>query len=290
MALETDLNIGPTMRKYLHKIGAHVEPGGRSNQTGESIYALSSYLHAHYDSQNTLLERLPETHPLAVFLRDYRKNDLYAVLLNMLAPHLQPDGMAIDIGCHVGRLTRDLAALGQHIIGVDISFKAVFLARQAVRGWPHALDEYEYFRDGLVREIRPLCLPPLENAEVLVASALSLPFRPEAFDLAVSANVVDIVPDPIAVLREMRFVLREQGWMALSTPYHSGAVQAAERWLGAESRMGASQALRWRIGHHFEIVEERDNIPWVLGENERHFQIYLNHCMVGRKLPPRVSP
>ena len=77
---------------------------------------------------------------------------------------------------------------------------------------------------------------------------------------------------PIALLREIRYALTTGGVMALSTPYHTGAAQAASR---------------WRIGHHFEFLEERDDVPWISGEHERYLQVYLNHCMVGRKLPTK---
>ena len=289
LALESELGLSPAMRTHLHTIGAHIESENGVRPGEDTARALSNYLHAHYDQQSIPLERLPANHPLAAFLRACQGNDLYYTLIEMLKPALRPGGKAIDIGCHVGRLTRDLAELGQHTIGVDLSFSAVFLARRAVRGWPSQLGEYEVFRDNLARETRLLNLPPLENGEVIVASALQLPFPAESFDLAVSANVIDILPDPIALLREMRFLLHPEGLMAISTPYHTGAGKAVGRWLGTQNRMSVAQTLRWRIGHHFEILSEQDNIPWVLGEHERHIQIYLNHCMLGRKSPKKET-
>jgi SAM-dependent methyltransferase len=283
LALEHDLGVTPEMRAYLHEIGAHIEPPSRGMPGEDSPQAMGSYLRAHYDNETGLLENLPANHPLQSFAAAYRQNDLYSVLLAMLKPHLREDTKIIDIGCHVGRLTRDLAACGHTVIGIDTSFAAVFLARRAVRSWPTPLNEYEYLRDGTQRETRKLVLPALKNGEVLVASATQLPFKPESFQAAICANVIDILPDPIALLREIRTVLCKSGIMALSTPYHSGASQAAARWLGANSQMGTAQALRWRIGHHFDILQEQDYVPWLLGEHERRFQIYLNHCIIGQK-------
>lgn len=290
LALENDLHISPPMRNYLRQVGAHVESSGGPGQPEDSTRALSNYLHAHYDPHFSLLERLPEAHPLTAFLREYRARDLYHALLEKLFAQLPPGLRVLDVGCHVGRVSRALALEGHTPVGIDLSFTAVFLARRVLRGWPTPLTEYEYFADGLTRQVRPLDLPPVAAGDALVASAMQLPFRAESFGAAVCANVIDILPDPIALLREIRFILPVGGWMALSTPYHSGASQAAGRWLGPENRMGVAQALRWRISHHFEIVQEEDNLPWVLGSHERHLQIYLNHCLIGRKSPKREQP
>jgi SAM-dependent methyltransferase len=284
LALEHGISISPEMLTHLHKVGAHIEPSTRNTPGEDNPRAISSYLRAHYDTGASLSgKNLPPNHPLLDFFQAYHEKDLYHVLLSMFATYLPKSAKIIDIGCHVGRLTRDLAEQEHSVLGIDTSFAAVFLARRAVRGWPTQLNEYEYFRDGNRREMRKLNLPPLNKGEVLVASAMQLPFRPETFQAAISANVIDILPDPIAYLREMRTVLRDGGIMGISTPYHSGASQAAARWLGANSHMDASQALRWRIGHHFEIIEEQDLVPWVLSEHERRFQIYLNHCIIARK-------
>jgi SAM-dependent methyltransferase/uncharacterized protein YbaR (Trm112 family) len=283
LALEHDLGISPAMRNWLHQRGVHAESGPRSGGE-DSPRALGSYLRAHYDREASLLAFLPAGHPLQAFAAAYPQADLYRVLIDMLTPCLPPKAHILDIGCHVGRLTRDLAGQGHQLLGLDISFPAVFTARRAVRSWPSRLDGYEYYRDGFQREHRPLDLPPLPNAECLVASATQLPLRPATFKAVACANVIDILPDPIALLREIRTVLQDEGLLALSTPYHRGASRAAARWLGNETRLSAAKALKWRIGHFFKIQNEQDLVPWVLGEHERRFQVYLNHCLVGEKI------
>jgi SAM-dependent methyltransferase/uncharacterized protein YbaR (Trm112 family) len=281
LAFEHNLDISPAMRGYLHKIGAHLESGSQK-AAEDSPRALSSYLRAHYDQSASLFESLPPEHPLAAFGMYYQTNNVYSVLLSLI-PHLPADAKILDLGCHVGRLTRDLASQGRQVLGVDISFAAVFLARRAIRAWPTRLTEYETTGDRLKREKRPLNLPGLSKGEAIVASATQLPLKAAAYQAVVSANLIDILPDPIALLHEIRFMLAENGFLALSTPYHSGASRAALRWLGANSKMGVDQALRWRISHHFKIIETRENIPWVLGEHARRYQIYINDCILAQK-------
>ncbi len=283
VSVENDLAPSPAMLGYLHSIGAHIESTPRS-QTGEdNMRALGSYLRAHYDQDSPTLANLPPEHLLAGFLQNYRKHDLYHTLLAMFEPYLSSGSKIIDLGCHVGRLTRDLAGRGHSVVGVDISFAAAFVARRAVRGWPFSLNEYEYFSDSVRREKRKLDLPALTNGEVMVASATQLPFKPATFQAVICANLIDVLPEPIALLREIQTLLNTNGIVGLSTPYHNGAGQAALRWQGGRSMMSTSQALRWRIGHHFEILSEQDWVPWVLGDHERRLQVYLNHCIIGRK-------
>lgn len=283
VSVENNLAPSSAMLAYLHSIGAHIESAPR-NQAGEdNLRALGSYLRAHYDQDSPTLTNLPPEHPLAGFLQDYRKHDLYHTLLAMFEPYLSAGSKIVDLGCHVGRLTRDLAGRGHSVIGVDTSFAAAFVARRAVRGWPSTLNEYEYFSDSVRREKRKLDLPALTNGEIIVASATQLPFKPATFQAAICANLIDVIPEPIALLREIQTLLSANGIVGLSTPYHHGAGQAAQRWQGGRSMMSASQALRWRIGHHFEILNEQDWIPWVLGDHERRLQVYLNHCIIGRK-------
>lgn len=283
VSVEQNQTISPAMLAYLHTIGAHIESTSRGSTGEDNLRALASYLRAHYDRDAPVLPNIPSEHILTGFSQAYRKNDLYQTLLAMLEPHLFAGNKIIDLGCHVGRLTRDLAKQGHKVIGIDTSFAAVFIARCAVRGWPSALESYEYFSDGIRREKRELDLPPLDNGEALVASATQTPFKPTAFHAAICANLIDILPEPIALLREIQNILIPGGFLGLSTPYHGGASQAVSRWMSGQNRMSAAQALRWRISHHFEILSEQDWVPWVLGDHERRFQLYLNHCIVGRK-------
>lgn len=54
----------------------------------------------------------------------------------------------------------------------------------------------------------------------VIASALDLPFEAESFDTVVSTEVLEHVPDPLRALREMRRVIRPDGFLILTTPMY----------------------------------------------------------------------
>jgi SAM-dependent methyltransferase len=94
----------------------------------------------------------------------------------------------LEIGCGGGLLLRDALASGVSAIGIDHSEEMVSLARERAPG-----------------------------AEVVLASAEQLPFEDASFTAAAMSVVFFFLPDPVAVLRECRRVLRAGGRMAVYT-------------------------------------------------------------------------
>jgi SAM-dependent methyltransferase len=54
----------------------------------------------------------------------------------------------------------------------------------------------------------------------VVASALSLPFADASFDTVTSTEVLEHVPDPLRALKEMRRIVKSNGFLILSTPMY----------------------------------------------------------------------
>ena len=93
-----------------------------------------------------------------------------------------PGRLTIDIGCGEGRVSRDLRALGHHVVGIDAAPSMVAAAREADPG-----------------------------GEYLVGSAMDLPFADGAADLAVAFMVLMDLDDMPAALREIARVLSPGG-------------------------------------------------------------------------------
>jgi SAM-dependent methyltransferase len=98
----------------------------------------------------------------------------------------------LDVGCGPGALVRLLARRGCQVVGVDADPAMVARAEELAAGLPGA-----EFRQG---------------------SLLALPFAADEFDLVTATNVIFLLPEPLAGLREMQRVCRPGGRVAMLNP------------------------------------------------------------------------
>lgn len=109
------------------------------------------------------------------------------VCLGEFLRSIEPDMRVLDIGCGPGWPAIPLSQRVRHLTAVDASELAVAKTREAVKQ----------------RDIR--------NMEVCVSDASSLPFADHSFDAVVANDLMDVVPDPLAVAKESLRVLRPGG-------------------------------------------------------------------------------
>lgn len=109
------------------------------------------------------------------------------------------DGLRVlEIGCGDGRLAVELGGRGAHVVAADFSPVAVELAEERAR------------REGL------------ENVEARVEDIHALPDPDASFDVVVSCETIEHVPDPPAAVNELARVLRPGGTLLLTTPNYLG--------------------------------------------------------------------
>ncbi|MCP2169068.1 class I SAM-dependent methyltransferase [Goodfellowiella coeruleoviolacea] len=101
-----------------------------------------------------------------------------------------PGRATLDLGCGEGRVSRDLAELGHHVVGVDAARTLVAAARQA-----HPAGDYR------------------------LADAADLPFPAERFDLVVAYNSLMDVADMPGAVRESARVLVPGGRLCLAVTH-----------------------------------------------------------------------
>ena len=313
MAAQIGEPLSDKMLRYLEQQGAHCPPvmSGLGWHYG-SPHQLSVYLSAHYDD---VLYTMPEGNPLRALLQAARATDPYSALVGLVAPHIKGSGegagegadegagegagegaaegsgkvpggarpIALDVGCHVGRLSRELAPRCGTVLGLDMNFAAALTARRILVGWPRPFDGYDLYREGLLHERRAIALPPLANAEVIVGSGLSLPLRDGSIDIAVSTNVLDAIPAPALLLQEMGRSLREGGLIGNACIYMWDIVVPTEGWLGGKDGQESAERVRRFLSESFELIGEADYVPWVLHQYDRSWGLHLSHCIAGRK-------
>jgi 2-polyprenyl-6-hydroxyphenyl methylase/3-demethylubiquinone-9 3-methyltransferase len=119
----------------------------------------------------------------------------------------------LDIGCGGGLLSEPMARLGAAVVGVDAAARNIPVARLHAEQSELAID----YRHG--------------TAEALAEAG-------ERFDVVLTMEVVEHVPDPAGYLAACRTLLRPGGLMVCSTINRN-----PKSWLFAI--VGAEQVLRW---------------------------------------------
>ncbi|HEX7528086.1 MAG TPA: class I SAM-dependent methyltransferase [Thermoanaerobaculia bacterium] len=120
----------------------------------------------------------------------------------------------LDAGCGTGRNLQDLEAAGGHAVGIDVSLRALGLARR--------------------RGKTPLVCGSIE----------ALPFRTGAFAGALSRDVLYMVPREEAAARELARVLAVGGTLVVSSPAFRALSGAHDRAVGGLRRHTAGDLER----------------------------------------------
>jgi SAM-dependent methyltransferase len=125
---------------------------------------------------------------------------------------LQSGLKVLEIGCGRGTLLHRLSGRGIDAVGVEIS--------------PDRIAESRQLYEGL---------------RIYQTSGTELPFPDEAFDVVLSFDVLEHIPDTDRHLAEVRRVLKPSGWLLLQTPNKwTNAIFETIRWRSLS---------KWRADH-----------------------------------------
>jgi ubiquinone/menaquinone biosynthesis C-methylase UbiE len=104
----------------------------------------------------------------------------------------------LEVACGRGGFVKELAQSGAHVTGCDFSLAALRVGQEKLR-MP---------RNGI-------------SAALIQGDAQELPFANESFDLVVSCETIEHVPDVRKALREMWRVARPDAKLFLTTPNYA---------------------------------------------------------------------
>jgi SAM-dependent methyltransferase/uncharacterized protein YbaR (Trm112 family) len=196
--------------------------------------------------------------------------------------------LAIDIGCSVGRFTFDLARLYSLAIGIDTNFAPVSLAACFQRNKQVVYERK--IHGNVYKEYAKAYVPP-RNVLFMVADALDPPFRAQYFDFVAALNVLDSIRIPLMLIGQIDALLKPGGELLLSSPYEWNAdICNPSEWLESDESDGPAMVrlifegkMFKEMGLRFSVLQEQMDVPWILRNHRRYWNLFFVHLLKLRK-------
>jgi SAM-dependent methyltransferase len=146
----------------------------------------------------------------------------YTTVLDAIRPYLPDVGLAVDVGCKLGRMAAEISAAGaEQTIGVDLSGTSLEEARRILfhpEGSPTLTFGLRARRTRPVVAKLPWRLSP-DRLGFVCSDARRLPLRDGAADLVLLLNVVDASPNPAEIVQEAWRCVAPGGRLVISDPF-----------------------------------------------------------------------
>jgi SAM-dependent methyltransferase len=155
----------------------------------------------------------------------------------------EPGSLTVELGCGEGRVSRDLAARGHHVLGLDAS---PTMARAATSH-------------------------PGAASRTLVADAAHLPLAAGCADCVVAHMSLQDVDDPGSTVREVARVLRDGGRLVMAVVH---PLNSAGRFLGEHGDPDRPFVIdeSWYVPRRYVDAVERDGLPMTFHSTHRALQ------------------
>lgn len=186
---------------YTHQTAEQAAPAGRLRMFSGRVRA--AYLHAQYGYDFSARRKSDRLTAKLAFLHPCWRDGLDAHVF-YLPPF--PGGQLLEIGCGSGEALKSMAEKGWAVTGLD-------------------------FDEGAVHNARS------KGLNVFHGELAQQQFSDNRFDAVVMSHVIEHVPDPAALLRECRRILKPGGTLVALTPNADSSMlrHYQQNWIGLDA-------------------------------------------------------
>jgi SAM-dependent methyltransferase len=207
----------------------------------------------------------------------------YEAISEISERYLPSDAVALDLGCGLGRMTAELVDQGAaRVIGMDLSSRMVKEANSLL------VLEGEGGRNVSLNLVAGETLPMrielerrFDNLAFIVGDAERIPLGDEQVSFVLCLNLIDRVRHPRLVVSELTRVLKPNGRLLISDPYHWDSSTPQANRIDDMARLFSGETWQW--------IDEVDGIPFLVRPNSRRMVLYMSHCIVYEKKAQKLA-
>jgi putative 4-mercaptohistidine N1-methyltranferase len=192
----------------------------------------------------------------------------------------RPRRKALDLGCAVGRSTFELARGFDRVTGLDFSARFI---RIAVQLQENGVAHYQLPEEGELISYHEARLSDFsleqmkDKVEFFQADAVNLKPLFSNYDLIFAGNLIDRLYDPGKFLSGVHKRLHVGGLLVVTSPYTWLAeFTTRDKWIGGFRKNGEPyttlEGMQEFLREHFQLVNEPEDIEFVIRETRRKFQ------------------
>lgn len=246
----------------------------------ESSRGVSEYLLFHYGNPEHIFEFPEFSFP------QWTAYPVRCIELGFSPARMNPQtghpSRALDLGCAVGASTFELAKYHDEVIGIDYSQAFIDSAQKLKR---LGQVEFDIPVEGEISRRTKAHIPSsVDRSRVHFeqGDATNLRSNIGKFDTIFAGNLVDRLPDPKSFLASLANLAHPGAQLILTSPYTwMHEYTPREKWLTTQNQP-TFQAIHPILNPFFDLVDNF-NIPFVLREHRRKFQLTLAHASIWRR-------
>lgn len=266
--------------------GVAIFTASQSSGKYEERETALGYVQTHYrdviSNDPALAEQLC-AHDATGFYSGSPSNSYYLDVIELLGDRLTEESFVLDLGCSVGRLSRELAEKTKFVIGADPAFTQVKLAREILLTGKIKvhLGQHRVSGSGLSDHEVSISAGHTNhsNVEFIVADEGTLPFRQGRFDAICASAVIDRVQNADVFLANLQSISRDGMTLLITSPFDwEERTTPRGNWLGFKgfgTREGTSEAALKELARkrRYRLISERE-IPWITFSDRRHHSVW----------------